>query len=197
MAEGRNAAGPIRAAGVHGFVHTCKSLGSSKLACMLALDAWGIQCALSSVGRLGRAASTLCPPYRRRMHRTANCHCKHLTAVQPRWDPVIQDLIYQATQRPFIRLQLPDKHEFDCEAGIKPASGTTTATTTPPETMKLQPSHFVFDHMYQQLKSWREEHISCHVPRYCFDAPKLGAWVRYLRKEHKEGRLEQWKVARY
>jgi hypothetical protein len=50
--------------------------------------------------------------------------------------------------------------------------------------------------MYQELKAWKEQHLSAHVPRHCFDAPQLGAWVRHMRKQYKEQRLEQWKVER-
>lgn len=50
--------------------------------------------------------------------------------------------------------------------------------------------------MYAQLQAWQQRHLSAHVPRHCFDAPELGAWVRYMRKQHTDGQLEQWKVDR-
>ncbi|WIA12702.1 hypothetical protein OEZ85_006343 [Tetradesmus obliquus] len=53
-----------------------------------------------------------------------------------------------------------------------------------------------FETMVGQLVQWKARHLSAHVPRFCFDAPELGAWVRYVRKQHKDGALEQWKVER-
>ena len=61
---------------------------------------------------------------------------------------------------------------------------------------RLRPSRFDFGTMYVQLQAWKQQHLTAHVPRHCFDAPELGAWVRHLRKLHKEGQLEQWKVDR-
>lgn len=61
---------------------------------------------------------------------------------------------------------------------------------------KLYPSRFPFEPMYEQLRRWQGRHVSAHVPRFCFDAPALGAWVRFLRKQRKLGQLEQWKVDR-
>lgn len=62
---------------------------------------------------------------------------------------------------------------------------------------KLRPSRMDFAAMYAQLAAWQQRFLSAHVPRHCFDAPELGAWVRYLRKQHKDGHLEQWKVDRW
>jgi hypothetical protein len=62
---------------------------------------------------------------------------------------------------------------------------------------KLEPSLMEFAAMLAELQAWRQRHLTAHVPRFCFDAPELGAWVRYLRKQHKEGLLEQWKVDRW
>jgi hypothetical protein len=53
-----------------------------------------------------------------------------------------------------------------------------------------------FAAMYALLQAWQQRHQSAHVPRHCFDAPELGAWVRYMRKQHTDGQLEQWKVDR-
>jgi hypothetical protein len=62
--------------------------------------------------------------------------------------------------------------------------------------LKLRPSLMDFETMFEQLVQWKAQHLSAHVPRFCFDAPELGAWVRYMRKQHKDGLLEQWKVER-
>lgn len=62
---------------------------------------------------------------------------------------------------------------------------------------RLRPSRMDFGVMFTQLQAWRQRFLSAHVPRHCFDAPELGAWVRYLRKQHSEGQLEQWKVDRW
>lgn len=61
---------------------------------------------------------------------------------------------------------------------------------------KLRPSKMDFAAMYAELQVWQQKHLSAHVPRYCFDAPELGAWVRYMRKQYKVGLLEQWKADR-
>lgn len=59
------------------------------------------------------------------------------------------------------------------------------------------PSRLPFEAMYQQLVAWRMAHLSCHVPRNCFDAPPmLDAWVRHLRRLRETGNLEQWKQDR-
>eukprot|EP00882_Tetradesmus_deserticola_P012521 GHRQ01013273.1.p1 GENE.GHRQ01013273.1~~GHRQ01013273.1.p1 ORF type:complete len:258 (+),score=66.86 GHRQ01013273.1:833-1606(+) len=62
--------------------------------------------------------------------------------------------------------------------------------------LKLRPSRMDFETMLRQLAQWKAQHLSAHVPRLCFDVPELGAWVRFVRKQHKDGLLEQWKVAR-
>jgi hypothetical protein len=62
--------------------------------------------------------------------------------------------------------------------------------------MRLRPSQMDFPTMYTQLQAWQARHLSAHVPHHCFDAPELGAWVRHMRKQRKDGRLEQWKVDR-
>jgi hypothetical protein len=61
---------------------------------------------------------------------------------------------------------------------------------------RLRPSRMDFAAMLAQLAAWRGRFLTAHVPRHCFDAPELGAWVRHVRKQHAEGRLEQWKVER-
>lgn len=61
---------------------------------------------------------------------------------------------------------------------------------------RLRPSRMDFAAMYAQLQAWQQRHLSAHVPRHCFDAPELGAWVRFMRKQHTDGQLEQWKVDR-
>lgn len=62
---------------------------------------------------------------------------------------------------------------------------------------KLRPSRMDFATMYAQLAAWQQRFLTAHVPRHCFDAPELGAWVRYVRKQHKDGHLEQWKADRW
>jgi hypothetical protein len=61
---------------------------------------------------------------------------------------------------------------------------------------KQAPQEREFSDMFDQLAQWKQLHLSAHVPRFCFDAPQLGAWVRQLRKAHKLGQLEQWKIDR-
>jgi Helicase associated domain len=56
------------------------------------------------------------------------------------------------------------------------------------------PASMDFHAMCSQLAQWRATHLTAHVPRHVFDAPALGAWVRHMRKLHKDGKLEQWKV---
>eukprot|EP00775_Hariotina_reticulata_P002782 gene2782-3075_t len=53
-----------------------------------------------------------------------------------------------------------------------------------------------FEIMFVQLAAWKEQHLTAHVPRFCFDAPELGAWVRYMRKQHKDRHLAQWMTDR-
>lgn len=62
---------------------------------------------------------------------------------------------------------------------------------------KVRPSRMEFETMYQQLCEWKQCYMTAHVPRYCFDAPELGAWVRKMRKQYADKELEQWKVERY
>ena len=58
------------------------------------------------------------------------------------------------------------------------------------------PQEREFSAYFDQLAAWKQQHLSTHVPRFCFDAPELGAWVRQLRKTYKLGQLEQWKIDR-
>lgn len=58
------------------------------------------------------------------------------------------------------------------------------------------PQFLDFEEMYEELKTWQQLYKSSYVPRYCFDAPVLGCWVRWMRRRYKEGRLESWKVER-
>lgn len=51
-----------------------------------------------------------------------------------------------------------------------------------------------FPVMYSRLKAWADMYRTCHVPRHCFDAADLGAWVWHQRRLHRTGALEQWKV---
>lgn len=62
---------------------------------------------------------------------------------------------------------------------------------------QLHPSQMNFEMMYRQLAAWRARFGVCHVPRYCFDAAGLGAWVRWLRKRKVEGQLPQWQLDRW
>lgn len=66
----------------------------------------------------------------------------------------------------------------------------------PMPSRKIRPSCMDFEVMYQQLEDWKQRHMTAHVPRYCFDAPELGAWVRKMRKQYKDGKLELWKSER-
>jgi hypothetical protein len=61
---------------------------------------------------------------------------------------------------------------------------------------RLRPSRLDFGLMLAQLAGWQQRHLSAHVPHHCFDAPALGAWVRHMRKQHRSGLLERWKVDR-
>lgn len=59
------------------------------------------------------------------------------------------------------------------------------------------PTRLAFEPMYQQLVAWHAAHLTCHVPRNCFDAPPLlDAWVRHLRRLKESGKLEAWKTER-
>ncbi|KAJ9508392.1 hypothetical protein QJQ45_011928 [Haematococcus lacustris] len=59
------------------------------------------------------------------------------------------------------------------------------------------PTRLAWEPMYELLVDWQAAHLSCHVPRNCFDAPPLlGAWVRHMRRLKAAGSLEQWKVDR-
>ncbi|KIY96449.1 hypothetical protein MNEG_11511 [Monoraphidium neglectum] len=58
----------------------------------------------------------------------------------------------------------------------------------------LVPARMPFEAMYRQLAAFRARHGAAHVPRFCFDAPALGAWARWLRKRRVEGELPQWQI---
>ena len=70
----------------------------------------------------------------------------------------------------------------------------------------LRPSRMPFEAMCLRLGAWRARFGTAHVPRRCFDAAELGAWVRYLRRRAARSRrcgrggdggaLELWKVER-
>ena len=73
----------------------------------------------------------------------------------------------------------------------------------------LRPSLMPFEAMCRRLGAWRARFGTAHVPRRCFDAAELGAWVRYLRRRAARSRrcgrggggvgggaLELWKVER-
>ncbi|KAF6255405.1 hypothetical protein COO60DRAFT_217099 [Scenedesmus sp. NREL 46B-D3] len=75
-------------------------------------------------------------------------------------------------------------------------NGRSGSSTSSLPQRKLRPSRMDFGLMLGQLTQWKAQHLSAHVPRFCFDAPELGAWVRHVRKQHKDGVLEQWKVER-
>lgn len=61
---------------------------------------------------------------------------------------------------------------------------------------KVRPSQMEFETMFMQLAAWKQQYLTAHVPRFCFDAPELGAWVRHMRKQHKDCQLAQWKTDR-
>jgi hypothetical protein len=112
-------------------------------------------------------------------------------------------LVQQASVRPAARVAQrvlqPDPWHAAAEA---PAAAAAAAAVTAPRALaaparRPHPARMPFDAMYTQLAAWRARYLSCHVPRFCFDAPVLGAWVRWLRKEHKEQRLERWKMDRW
>lgn len=58
----------------------------------------------------------------------------------------------------------------------------------------LKPSLMPFDTMCRELQAWRARFGTCHVPRRCFDAAELGAWVRYIRRKYRRRTLETWKA---
>jgi hypothetical protein len=53
-----------------------------------------------------------------------------------------------------------------------------------------------FDVMYSQLQEWQRRFQTCHVPRHCFDAETLGMWVHSIRRQCRNGKLEEWKKDR-
>ena len=67
---------------------------------------------------------------------------------------------------------------------------------TAPHGTEVHPARMTFEAMYHCLDAWQRQHLTCHVPHRCFDAPALGAWVRWLRSAREGRRLEQWKVDR-
>jgi hypothetical protein len=62
---------------------------------------------------------------------------------------------------------------------------------------RVPPAQAAFEPMYRRLAAWRARFGACHVPRRCFDAPDLGEWVRWLRKQRVEARLPQWQADRW
>jgi hypothetical protein len=94
----------------------------------------------------------------------------------------------------FKHVLLPDQQEQKQSSSSSIPSSTSSSNNLPQR--KLRPSRMDFELMFGQLVQWKAQHLSAHVPRFCFDAPELGAWVRYVRKQHKDGLLEQWKVER-
>jgi hypothetical protein len=71
---------------------------------------------------------------------------------------------------------------LDAEGGGAPLPGTRV----------MAPARMQWEGMYRRLAAWRARYGSAHVPRRCFDAPDLGEWVRWLRKQKAEGRLPRW-----
>jgi hypothetical protein len=90
---------------------------------------------------------------------------------------------------------VPLPRQQEQQQHVQHSSSSTTSSNSLPQ-RKLRPSRMDFEAMFGQLEQWKAQHLSAHVPRFCFDAPELGAWVRYVRKQHKDGLLEQWKVER-
>ena len=60
----------------------------------------------------------------------------------------------------------------------------------------VMPSLMCFETMCLALQNWRSRFGTCHVPRRCFDAAELGAWVRYIRRRNRQKTLEKWKADR-
>lgn len=122
-------------------------------------------------------------------------------------DALLAELVQAAARAPVVAVpwplpQLPPQQQQQ-HAAAAPGSSSSHAHQQQPQQQriplpgrKLRPSRMDFTAMLQRLAAWRARHLSAHVPRHCFDAPELGAWVRYMRKQHKEGRLEQWKADR-
>jgi len=91
------------------------------------------------------------------------------------------------------------RHDAADKARTTTSSSTTntSSSTTAPPLGPFRPATMPFEPMYRQLAAWRARFGVCHVPRHCFDAPQLGAWVRWLRKQKVDGRLRQWQQDRW
>lgn len=116
-------------------------------------------------------------------------HHQQPRCVAARYQPSSRDLdqlFQEAQQGPQVTGLPPAQHSL---------AATPSSAPRLPD-LRLRPSLMDFATMYAQLQAWQARHMSAHVPRHCFDAPELGAWVRHMRKQHKDRRLEQWKADR-
>ncbi|KAF8067197.1 hypothetical protein HT031_002244 [Scenedesmus sp. PABB004] len=114
-------------------------------------------------------------------------------------DSTLAELLAQAAHAPVVSLPLLGAGSAgdDGAAAVRDAAaprGAPEGVAMP--SRRLRPSRMAFDAMLARLAAWRAAHLSAHVPRHCFDAPELGAWVRAQRKAHRDGALEAWKVER-
>jgi hypothetical protein len=108
---------------------------------------------------------------------------------------VVRHLEQQAAEEPTVTATL--LHSDAAVAADPPAAATPAQQPARIHLGRRPVQALDFDRMYRQLADFKRAHLTAHVPRHCWDAPELGAWVRQLRKLHKERRLERWKVDRW
>ena len=123
-------------------------------------------------------------------------------------DDLIALLEQQAQQQPVVQLVAHQNNcgiawgpsrSVDAQAGAAAvaADDSTWARNSAGAGALLSPTKMPFEAMYRDLASFKARFGACHVPRHCFDAPALGSWVRWLRKQRAEGQLPQWQADRW